>query len=68
MLLLGQILAVSVFPLGGLWFYFFVNRGHEMTPELNKWSKILQWPKWFYFAPAAILFWVVGMIIVAYVK
>ena len=68
MLLLGQILALSVFPFAFLWVYFMHTRGHEITPELNRWSNFFKLPNWFYLAPVGIGFWVIGLIIVSYAK
>lgn len=68
LLFIGQILSLSVIPMGILWYFFMIQRGHEMTPELDHLSQWRKWPKWFYLAPVGGVFWIIGLVIVFLAK
>lgn len=61
-------MAVSVIPLGVLWFVLMMKYGDQITPEMNNWSTFIRggFPKWFYIAPLGFFNWVSGLFLLHY--
>ena len=67
MLLFAQVL-VALAILSALGFMFGSIKNGVLPRELNQWNKWKQWPLWFKLGPISITLWLVGMILVGYVK